>query len=287
MLQVLEYQRNLVDLAILGSSHVPDNIKTIRFKEFILLCKTPLSEGKDRVFHARRNDEMLQALIAKKIFGAKIKIAFTSTGQRYHSKFTRYLMSQMDGIISTNQKAAAYLIDKPADIIVPHGVDTSTFYPSKDRKKAWQSLNLPGEFGIGVFGRVRKSKGIDILVEASLPLLEKYTEATIVICGQCLEKDAPFQEQLKEKIAQAGLSKRYVFLGEQPFKRIPELFRAMTIVTALSREEGYGLTPLEAMASGCAVLTSEAGAWKDIIRNDREGYCIATKKWAALGGNMF
>ena len=49
----------------------------------------------------------------------------------------------------------------------------------------------------------------------------------------------------------------------------------MSLVTALSREEGFGLTPLEAMAAGTAVVTSEAGAWRDIIRNGIDGYCIS------------
>ena len=50
----------------------------------------------------------------------------------------------------------------------------------------------------------------------------------------------------------------------------------MKVVAALSRNEGYGLTPLEGMASGAAVITSEEGAWKEIIRNDVDGFCIPT-----------
>ena len=64
------------------------------------------------------------------------------------------------------------------------------------------------------------------------------------------------------------------FLGKVPFNALPELYRNMDIVCALSRNEGFGLTPLEAMASGVAVLTSEAGAWTDIIQNGIQGYCV-------------
>ena len=39
-------------------------------------------------------------------------------------------------------------------------------------------------------------------------------------------------------------------------------------MAALSRNEGFGLTVLEAMASGCAVVASDAGAWSDIIRRE-------------------
>ena len=274
MLQVLKHQQALAPTAILGSHHLSEDATNLSFSDLVSLCKKPLPDNKSRVFHARRNDEMIQALVAKKIFGAKIKIAFTSTAQRHHSKFTRYLMRQMDGIITTNQRAASFLTDRPADVIIPHGVDTQTYMPADDRQKAWQALGLPGKYGIGIFGRVRESKGIDIFVDASLPLMREFPDVTVVICGQCLPQDQSFKDALLKKIESAGLSDRYIFLGEQPFTEIPGLFRAMTIVAALSREEGFGLTPLEAMASGCAVLTSEAGAWKEIIRDGIDGYCI-------------
>ena len=48
----------------------------------------------------------------------------------------------------------------------------------------------------------------------------------------------------------------------------------MSLVAALSRNEGFGLTVLEAMASGTAVLASEAGAWKEIVREGIDGHIV-------------
>jgi len=50
----------------------------------------------------------------------------------------------------------------------------------------------------------------------------------------------------------------------------------MTIVAALSRNEGYGLTPLEGMASGAAVLTSKEGVWDELVRDGIDGYLVNT-----------
>jgi mannosyltransferase len=215
-------------------------------------------------------------LIAKTVFGAKIKIAFTSTAQRHHSRFSRWLMRRMDAIISTCSEAASYLVERAPDIIVPHGVDITTYVPAESRQVAWRETRLPGQFGIGIFGRVRYSKGIDILVDALIPLLPQYPGLTVVICGECAPKDQAFLRQLQASIAQAQLSDRFVFLGKQPFSALPKLFQSMSLVAALSREEGFGLTPLEAMASGTAVITSQAGVWPDIIRNGIDGYCLST-----------
>lgn len=281
MLQVLDKQRRLAKIAVLGAHHLPENmlndIEVWSFADFVKHCRTPLADGSYRIFHARRNDEMIQALVARAL-GAKIKIAFTSTAQRNHSRFSRWLMSRMDGIISTCTAAASYLRHKP-DIIVPHGVDTALYHPPElpdGKQEAWQALGFTGDYGIGMFGRVRHSKGVDLLVEAAVELLPLFPGATVIIGGQCLPADRTYQQSLKEQIQNAGLEDRVLFIGEQPFERLPLLFRGMSIVAALSRSEGFGLTPLEAMASGCAVLTSRAGAWPDIIEDGVTGYTTST-----------
>lgn len=271
MLQVLNEQQKYLDLAVMGKHHLPTDVPSLTFLEVAKLARAPLPDGRWRVFHARRNDEMIQALVLKHVFGAKIKIVFTSTAQRYHSGFTRWLMEKMDALISTCAAAANYLKNPPAAII-PHGIDKDFYHPPIDRAAAWQALDLPGKYGIGIFGRVRAQKGVDVLIEASLPLLKIYPDFTVVICGEITPDNEKFVAQQKHKIAAAGLSERVVFLGKQPFARVPELFRAMSIVAALSRNEGFGLTVLEAMSSGTAVLASHAGAWPEIIEDGIEGY---------------
>ena len=273
MLQVLRIQKNILKVVVLGDHHLPDDVASVTFRQLIHLCKSPLPNGRLRVFHARRNDEVIQALILKKVFGAKIKIVFTSTAQRNHSWITRYLIRQSDAIITTSNMANAY-IEGGADIIIPHGIDLTTYFPSNDRDALWKELGFPGKFGIGIFGRVRHQKGVDLLIDSAIPLLKKHPDFTVIICGETTSDHQSFQNQLQQKIDAAGLSDRFIFLGKQPFSELPKLFRAMTIVTALSRNEGFGLTVPEAMASGAAVLASEAGAWKDVIRDGTDGFVV-------------
>jgi mannosyltransferase len=182
-------------------------------------------------------------------------------------------MSQMDGIITTCSAANSYL-ETPADVVIPHGIDLERYHPPKDKKEAWQTLGFPGEFGIGIFGRVRPSKGIDVLVDAVIPVLKENSAPTVVIVGETTPKFRDYQKQLQAKIDKAGLSRRIIFHGKQPGRALPGLFRGMSIVAALSRNEGFGLTIPEAMASGCAVLASHAGAWQDIIDEGHHGFTV-------------
>ena len=274
-IQLLQYQVKEINLAVLGSNFIPNNFKTLNYFQFIKLTRKMLSNGKQRVFYTRRNDEMIQGLIAKYFFGAKIKIIFNSEAQRYHTTFTKWLISKMDSITSTSQKAAKYLTKEP-NIIIPHGIDLKRFFPPEDKQSSWNKLNFPGSYGIGIFGRVRHSKGIDILVDAAIKVIPEYPEATVIICGENQIEDLAYKNNMISKIKEAGLEKRIIFLGRKPFKDLPALYQAMSVVAALSRNEGYGLTPLEGMASGAAVLTSSEGVWDELIRNGVDGYVVET-----------
>jgi len=265
MLQTLEHQRKELSIVVLGQHHLPPHLRkhAVSFRQLVIICKTHLPDGRFRVFHARRNDEIIQALILKHLFSAKIKILFTSTAQRYHSRFTRFLISKTDSLISTCQAAASYLEQKPEEII-PHGIDTETYTHSNERSDG-------ASIEIGIFGRVRKQKGSDIFVKAAIDALKKHENVNATIVGAIAPDQQDFVKQLQKEIDQAGLSKRIKFTGELPFDNIPTLFRKMDLVLALSLNEGFGLTVLEAMSSGCAVLTSDAGAWPDIVASGVHG----------------
>ena len=153
----------------------------------------------------------------------------------------------MDSITSTSQKAAKYLTKEP-NIIIPHGIDLKRFFPPEDKQSSWNKLNFPGSYGIGIFGRVRHSKGIDILVDAAIKVIPEYPEATVIICGENQIEDLAYKNNMISKIKEAGLEKRIIFLGRKPFKDLPALYQAMSVVAALSRNEGYGLTPLEGLS---------------------------------------
>jgi mannosyltransferase len=182
-------------------------------------------------------------------------------------------MRQMDAVVATSAETANY-IPVPAKII-SHGVDTARYFPADDRSREWAGSGLPGRFGIAIFGRVRHQKGTDLFVEAMCRLLLKFPDFTAVIIGAVTPDQISFARHLKGIIAAAGLSQRIHFLGERPAAEIPLWFRRISIVVAPQRWEGFGLVPLEAMASGCAVVATRVGAAHHIIVNEHTGYLVS------------
>ena len=114
------------------------------------------------------------------------------------------------------------------------------------------------------------------MVDAAINTLPENPEATVIICGETQIEDQSYKNSMLKKIKDADLQDRILFLGKQDFDELPKLFQGMTIVAALSRNEGYGLTPLEGMASGAAVLTSKEGVWDELVRDGIDGYLVNT-----------
>ena len=118
----------------------------------------------------------------------------------------------MDAVLSTCQAAAQYL-DKPPAAIIPHGINTNVYFPTENRQASWKELDLPGTWGIGILGRVRKQKGVHLFVRACIATLPAHPDLTAVIVGAITKDNENFVTQLQQEIKDAGLNERILFLG--------------------------------------------------------------------------
>lgn len=291
MLQLLSAQQKLINLRVMGKHHLPDESLNISFWQVVKLCQKPLQDGRFRIFHARRVDEMIQALLLKHLFRSKIKIVFSSAAQRHRSGFTLWLTDRMDALLAMCNASASYLHRKP-DAVIYHGVKTDVYMPPADKDAAWQALSIlppsinKGKKGIAILGRVREQKGVHLFVRSCIKLLDKYPDYTAVVVGSISASNESFVKELQTEIDNAGLSERIVFAGEQNFADIPKIFSALSLVVALSDNEGFGLTILEAMSSEAAVLASEAGAWPEVVREGVDGYVVPVNDLPAVINKM-
>ena len=171
---------------------------------------------KHRIWHARRNDEMFIGLFLRHVLRQPWKLVFTSAAQRKRTGLTRWLMRRMDAIVTPSEFSAAFIDVETPVYIVHHGVNPEKFKPADDRAGAWAETGLPGQYGIGVFGRVRHQKGTDLFIEAMIRLLPKYPAWTAVITGLMAWEEAGFIAALKRRIAETDMENRIALLGERP-----------------------------------------------------------------------
>ena len=235
-------------------------------REAIKLSWTQPKSYPFNIWHVRRNPEMQLAIFARDVLRLPIRIVFTSAAQRRHSAWPRWLISRMDAVIATSEEAAKFVPNVVS--ITPHGVDLNRFSPAKNQKESWFKTGLPGDYGIINIGRIRPEKGTDLFVEAMIETLPKLPRATAIIAGQAKQKDASFKRKLETRIEQAGLSKRILFIGEVQPVDLPNLLRGSKLLVALPRYEGFGLTPLEAMACGLPIIASNTGHFEEFANTE-------------------
>ena len=245
----------------------PEGIARMGLADLLRLWR----RSKPLIWHARRNDEMIVG-VALRALGWPLKLVFTSAAQRHHSWITRWLIRQMDAIIATSDISASFL--KRESTVVMHGVDTDAYAPPADRASAFAEAGLPGRYAIGCFGRVRAQKGSDVFVEAMCRLLPRYPDFTAVMVGAIVPEQQAFAGELKKKIAAAGLQSRIVITGELEIGEVQRWYSRLTIYAFTSRNEGFGLTLIEAMAAANALVASRAGAAEFVVEEGVTGLLV-------------
>jgi mannosyltransferase len=133
---------------------------------------------------------------------------------------------------------------------------------------------------------VRAQKGSDVFVEAMCRLLPRFPDFTAVIVGAITIEQQGFADNLKKQIAAVGLQSRIVITGELPIEEVQRWYQRLTIYAFTSRNEGFGLTLIEAMAAGAALVAARAGAAPLVVEDGVTGVLVPTGDADALAAAL-
>ncbi|MGR3606430.1 glycosyltransferase family 4 protein [Sulfitobacter sp.] len=258
---------------------VPEDVPQVPLLSLLTMSRRGPSGW--RVWHARRNVEMLGGLALRYVLGKRLKLMFTSASQRRQTGLTRWLIRRMDVVVATSDRTNAYL-ENPGHVIM-HGIDTEGFSPSPDRAALRADLKLPVTATlVGCYGRIRAQKGTDAFVEATLPVLRANPEVVALVMGRATEKYEAFEQGLKERVRAEAMQDRVLFLPEVPVGDMADFYRVLDLYVAPQRWEGFGLTPIEAMACGVPVVATRVGAFEKLVVQDTTGLLVDADDIPAL-----
>jgi glycosyltransferase involved in cell wall biosynthesis len=164
----------------------------------------------------------------------------------------------------------------PADRVtsVPTGIRPEVFAPG-DRAAARRELGLP-EAGlyIGIVATLRSWKGHRYLVDAFARLGRD--DAILLIVG-----DGPQREVLEQQVVDAKLVPRVRFAGDR--RDVAPWFRALDIFALPSyANEGVPQALVQAMMTGLACVTTDAGAIPEIARDGETALVVPKEDVEAL-----
>jgi len=141
----------------------------------------------------------------------------------------------------------------------------SSYFQPMDREEA--KRRIAQRFGIGAdfilfVSTIEPRKNIPNLVRAYRLLLDEYnSDATLVLAGA---KGWLF-EDVFQLVRELDLDNRVRFLGRVATEELLWLYNAARVLVAPSFYEGFGLTPLEAMACGTPVVVSDVSSLPEIV----------------------
>ncbi len=270
-------QAKLIAIAAIGPA-LPDHIPQITLAR--LLAMPRRGPSGPRLWHARRNTEMIAGLALKHLLRKRLKLLFTSASQRHHSWLTKALIARMDHVVAVSGKSAAYLT-VPHEVI-RHGIDTDRFKPAENRAALRQRLGLdPNALLVGCYGRIRAQKGTGDFTDAMIRLLRSRPEVHAIAMGGTVGHEG-YARELQTRIDCAGLASRLRLLPEVPVEDMPDWYAALDLYVAPQRWEGFGLTVLEAMAAGVPVVATRVGAFEELVEDGTTGRLIPPNDIPAL-----
>jgi glycosyltransferase involved in cell wall biosynthesis len=172
-------------------------------------------------------------------------------------------------------------------LIVPNAVSEEFLQPLPDATALRAELGIaPNEHVVGEVSTLVPHEGIGTLLEATRLLRERGLPVRVLIVG-----DGPERPALQRQAADLGLGEVAIFTGRVPAAKVRE-FHALLDVFVVPRTPDRvcqlvtPLKPVEAMASGLCVVTSEVKALAEIIKPDVTGALTIPQDPVALADSL-
>ena len=150
--------------------------------------------------------------------------------------------------------------------IVPVSANTRRFFPDpEDRIRTRRRLSIDRYKVVLFVGRLVRHKGVQYLAGAMRFLPEDYR---LLVVG-----DGEYAASIKRYIRIHSLDSKVKMLGDIPDSVLPSVYRAsdVLVVPSTSRLEAFGISAIEAMASGTPVVVSDIPGVREIISDGIQG----------------
>lgn len=172
----------------------------------------------------------------------------------------------MDGVIAVSTQLAAPFAADKVRVIYNGSKPAPTLKPNQKQQLKYQLLQGQNEPLLMAVGRLAPVKAFDVLLRAFVGV-----DARLVIVG-----DGDERQNLEQLCEQLGLSKKVLFLGHR--QDVGQLLQVADLCVISSHREGFPLVMVEALQSGCLVVSTEVSGVKEWLSptllvppNDVEG----------------
>lgn len=191
--------------------------------------------------------------------------------ERVNKEF--WIFRSCDHIIATTEEQKNY-IESDYDIldshisVIPPGVDENRFTPVREkvRRELRSKLGIQPNTIFAV-GRMAANKGYDLIIQALPTVVKLVPDAHFYLAagGESSKRDKEKVRELKQIAKDNDVEKQITWGDYILDEELANYYRAATIFALSSRYEPFGMTAVEAMATGTPTVITIHGGLHELI----------------------
>ncbi len=187
----------------------------------------------------------------------------------YLNIYLKFCLSKFDYIFVPSKSTALVVNKKYPNIfinkfnVISEGFDRKEFYlPTENEKLLVRNLyNLPSEYFL-YSGTLLEHKNLIILLKAMQTIKLYYPSCQLLIIGPSSDQEI---NKMNEIINVLSIKKNVQLLGYVPRNHLRSLMHCSNAFLFPSKSEGFGLSVLEAMASGSYIISSDSTSLPEVL----------------------
>ena len=194
-------------------------------------------------------------------------------------RINRYVLSGTSRVIAVSRAVAESMrrsgvIEKAKITVVHNGIDTDRFA---------RSFARGGEDApvvVGTVGHLAPIKGHDIFLRAAALISARRRDVRFVVIGEDKSPHMSYREFLEKLVAELGLNGSVTMSGWRD--DIPKALSSLTLFVSAARSEPFGLSIVEAMATGLPVVAAASEGALEIIEDGITGKLVPSDDTESL-----
>lgn len=226
--------------------------------------------GGDLLRERRKAENPLKRLVSRRIFGGAAGIV---------------AISQWSATLTADVMREVGVGEMPPIATINLGTDPDRFHPTRDTgalRRRWGVGDSPLLLTVA---RLVPHKGQDIVIEALSMLAHDFPDLRYIVVG-----DGHDERRLRTLAREAGVAERVAFVGAMHDDELPEAYATSTIYVGVSRvdkevnAEGFGISFVEAGASGIPSVAGDSGGVRAAVRDGETGIVVPPTDAVAVSG---
>ncbi len=236
------------------------------------------------ILHAQTRITQVMGQILKRMIGRPY---FSTCHGFFRGRLSRRLFPCWgDAVIAISEAVRHHLVsdfhvDEGRVVLIQSGVDLGAYVPADEETK--RQLRRKYHLGegpvIGNIARLSDVKGQDILIAALSTVVAQRPDVKLLVAGE-----GKTEETLKAMVKTLHLE-RHVFFYPL-VNKTAELLSVMDVFVMPSRQEGLGLSIMEAQAVGVPVIASNVGGIPSLIEHGKTGILIEPESPSVLARDL-